>query len=80
MRTTVFLDNFDVELKEPMPSGRMTPDQRDIETLKRAERVSIFWLTENMRRARLVTRLEKEGRVVLDNTCGYPWLVVKKAV
>jgi hypothetical protein len=80
MRTKVFLDDFDVELREPMPAGKLTPDQRDIETLKRAGRVSIFWLTENMRRARLVTRLQKEGRVVLDNSCGFPWMVVAKAV
>lgn len=80
MKTAVWIDDFDTELREPAPTGRMTQNQRDIEILRRAKRVSIFWITETMRRATLITRLQKAGELELDNTCGFPWLIVRRCV
>ena len=54
----------------------MKKDERDIETLKTSERVSIFWITESRRRVKLVERLDKAGVISLDNACGYPWYMV----
>lgn len=78
MQTAVWIDDFDTELLEPIPTVRMTPNQRDIETLRRAKRVSIFWITETRRRATLIARMQKSGNLELDNTCGFPWLIVKR--
>ena len=69
--------SFDIELRQPIPKERMSPDQRDTAILKNADRVSVFWITENLRRARLVGRLEKSGLLKLDGSCDYPWLKVK---
>lgn len=68
--------SFDPEMTEPLPKRKMTPNERDIETLKRSKRVSIFWITENIRRAKLMTALERSGRFKLDNSEGFPWLKV----
>ena len=59
-----------------MPKLKLTASQRDIETLKRSERVSIFWITETQRRAKLIDSLEVSGEFTFDNACGYPWLMV----
>lgn len=72
---TTYICNFDIELRQPIPKQRMTPNGRDIAVLRNANKVSVFWITETARRARLVDRLIKHGRIKLD-ACGYPWLNV----
>jgi hypothetical protein len=75
------MKNQNIKIEVTMPTKRrMTADERDIETLKTHERVSIFWITESMRRAKLVERLKKTGAISLDNSCGYPWFTVTSNV
>ena len=72
-----YASRLSVGLEVTTPTKRrMTADERDIETLKTHERVSIFWITESMRRVKLVDRLKKTGAISLDNSCGYPWFTV----
>ena len=72
----VCICSFDPEISEDLPKRRMTPNERDIETLRRSKRVSIFWITENQRRAKLMMQIERGGRFKLDNSEGFPWLKV----
>lgn len=72
-----FLDSFDVEFVDQPLLGRMTPDQRDVEILKHAKRVSIFWVTDSFRRAKLVSKLIDSKQLVLDKSCGYPCFSVE---
>jgi hypothetical protein len=41
-------------------------------------RSTIFWATENKRRACSLNRLEKAGRISSDNSVGYPRLIFKE--
>ncbi|MDD5150685.1 MAG: hypothetical protein PHC28_09400 [Flavobacterium sp.] len=77
MKSIMLLDCFDYCLISPLPDRKMKVAEKDLEILKNADRVSIFWITENQRRAKMITKLQKDAIIELDNTIGYPWLKVK---
>lgn len=74
--------SFDTELREGATElvfpKKMSKNEKDIELLKVSNRISIFWITETDRRARLIYSLERSGKLKLDNSCGYPWMIVKE--
>ncbi|MFA6198893.1 MAG: hypothetical protein WC679_00635 [Bacteroidales bacterium] len=73
----IHIDSFDYVLKNPLPDRKMKVVERDLEILKNACKVSVFWVTENQRRAIMIDKLLKSGILELDNSIGYPWSIVK---
>jgi len=58
---TTHIDYFDYVLKNPLPNKKMKVAEKDLEILKNAYKVSVFWITEIQRRAIMVDKLQKSG-------------------
>jgi hypothetical protein len=69
------VDNFDHNTDEPRKLRGAALDKHVLST---ATSVSIFWLTETAARASRIDDWTKRGILDLDNSVGYPWLIVKR--
>lgn len=72
--TVVFIDSFDHDTGEP--TG-LRGEKLDRYILSNSKRVSIFWITETQARAKRITKWEKSGELVIDNSPEYPWLNIE---
>ncbi len=71
----IFIDSFDHDSDEPKGlKGRAL----EIHVLSTSKRVSCFWIGETAARAKRVTGWIKTGELALDNSCGYPWSIVRR--
>ena len=70
MNPTVFIDRFDHDVDEPSNLKGVALDRHVLST---AKKISCFWIEENQTRARRITKWIQSGKLVLDNSIGYPW-------
>jgi hypothetical protein len=74
MNTHWFVDQFTT--LDDLPAKDRRDDDVVLHHLRLAGRFSIFDATEHEDLARTLTRLERNGRLKTDNSCGYPWIDV----
>lgn len=74
----IHIDSFDFRAKCPVPRRFKSKTEETMWVLRNSWRVSVFWLTETDRRAKLVDDLIARGELKLEPE-GYPWSKIVKA-
>ena len=69
----LFVDQFD---HDGTDGHKLRGKSLDISVLSTAKRVSIFWVTETLARAKRIKRWVDDGILVTDNSIQYPWIKI----